>query len=92
MELAPDLLPGFPMNQRTLPLPTLAEVLPVLESLTFALKTQDRGRSSDLRVRAQAILRSRPLDSGDRMILEKVLGRIRKAAAACRWGEALDLT
>ena len=66
-----------PMNHPK-PTATLPEILSVLESISFALRSQDRDRTIALQERALGLLRGRPLDAGDRMILGTVFGRIRK--------------
>jgi len=67
------------MNQPRTPAP-LPEILNVLESISAALRAADRDRSGELQSRAVELLRCRRLDCCERMILEKVLHRIRKAA------------
>jgi hypothetical protein len=63
------------MKHPTMPLP---EILAVLESIAAALRSADALRVALLQQQASNALRARSLDCGDRMILDKVLGRIRR--------------
>ena len=86
--MASGLLSHPPMNHReAAPLP---EILTVLESISAALRSADQERTSALQGRARELLRSRPLDCGDRMILGKVLGRIRKAVGGLTFVQDLE--
>jgi hypothetical protein len=67
------------MNQMKTPTP-LPEILTALESITAALRSADRNRTILLHGRAIDLLKGRPLDCCERMILGKVLGRIRKVS------------
>ncbi|HLY73289.1 MAG TPA: hypothetical protein VKU80_04155 [Planctomycetota bacterium] len=58
----------------------LPEILALLESISAALRSRDLDRTISLQERAIDLLRGRPLDAGDRMILGTVLRRIRKNA------------
>ena len=62
------------------PSTTLPEILGILESVTAALRSSDLDRSMRLQARAVELLRRRTLDCGDRMIVDKVIGRIRKVS------------
>ena len=75
--LASGLLFQAPMNKTktTTPLPV---ILMVLESISAALSTADLDRTTRLHGQAVDLLRGRPLDCCERMILGKVLDRIRK--------------
>ena len=65
------------MNQTKATLP-LAEILTSMESVTSALRREDEEQTRHLQTRVIEQLRTRPLDSCDRMILGQVLNRIRK--------------
>jgi len=58
----------------------LTEVLRILESIAQALRSADLDASARLQAHAVEMLRRRRLDCADRMIVDKVMGRIRKAS------------
>lgn len=66
------------MNNVTTNAP-LQEILAILESITAALRTDELDHGHRLLDQALALLRTRPLDSCDRMTVQIVLGRIRRA-------------
>lgn len=86
--LAARLLYPVPVNKMPTPLP---EILVVLESITKALRSRDLEQATRLQSKALELLHGRPLDCGDRMILEKVFTRIRKAACSATVAGIPDL-
>lgn len=67
------------MNTFRPPAP-LSEILRTLESMVLALRESDLDGSMRLQARAVDLLGMRSLDPADRMILDKVMGRVRKVS------------
>jgi len=57
---------------------SLPRILAILEDIVRSLREQDLDGSMRLEAKAVDLLRSRPLDAADRMILSRVIHRLRK--------------